>query len=65
MAVAAVMAIAQLGQHSICGRFADLEPAKVSDNLRLPSTIHAPPAIALETEDPQPAVTGIVSALTA
>jgi hypothetical protein len=65
MAVAADMDIAQHGQHYIFGLFADLEPAKVSDNLRLPSTIHAPPAIALEAENPESAITGIVSALTA
>ena len=65
VAVAAVMAVAQLGQHSICGRFAELEPAEVSDDIRLPSAIHAPPAIALEAEDPQPAVVRIVSAVTA
>ena len=59
------MAVAQLGQHFICGRLAESKAAKVSDNLRLPSAIHAPPTIALETEDPQSAVVRIVSALSA
>jgi hypothetical protein len=65
VAFAAVMAIAQLGQHSICGRIAELEPAEVSDKTRLPTAIHAPPTISLEAEDSQPAVVRIVSALTA
>jgi len=65
VAFAAVMAVAQLGQHSICGRIAQLEPAEVSDNIRLPTAIHAAPTIALEAEDPQPAVVRIVAAVTA
>jgi hypothetical protein len=65
VAFAAVVAISQLGQHSICGRIAELEPAEVSDNIRLPTAIHTPPTIALEAEDPQPTVVRIVSAVTA
>ena len=65
VAFAAVMTVAQLGQHSICGRIAKLEPAEVSDDIRLPTAIHTPPAIALEAEDPQPAVVRIVSPVTA
>jgi hypothetical protein len=65
VAFAAVMAVAQLGQHSICGRFAEFEPAEVSDNVRLPTAIHASPTIALEAEDSQPSVVCIVSAVTA
>jgi hypothetical protein len=59
------MAVAQLGQHSICKRIAELEPAEVSDNIRLPTAIHAPPTIALKAENAQPAVVRIVSAVTA
>ncbi len=34
-----------------------------SDDLRLPATIHTPPAVALEADDPEPAVVCVVSAL--
>jgi hypothetical protein len=39
--------------------------AEESDDLRLPSAIHAPPAIALEAQNPQPAMAGVVAALDA
>jgi hypothetical protein len=60
-----VVSVAKLVKHSICGRVAETVPAEGSDDIRLPTTIHAAPAIALETENPQSAVVRIVSAVTA
>jgi hypothetical protein len=65
VAVAAVVSVAKLGKHSICGWFAETVLAEVSHDGRLPSTIHTPPTITLETENPQSAVVRIVSAVTA
>jgi len=65
MTFATIVPVAQLVEHSVHGRIAELEPAEVSDNIRLPTAIHALPTIALEAEDPQPAVVCIVSAVTA
>jgi hypothetical protein len=65
VASATIVSVAKLVEHSVHGRIAKLEPAEVSDNLRLPSAIHTPPAIALEAEDPQSAMVRIVSAVTA
>jgi hypothetical protein len=52
VAFATIVSVAKLVEHSVHGRIAKLEPAEVSDNLRLPSAIHTPPTIALEAEDP-------------
>ena len=60
-----VVSVAKLGEHSICGRVAETVPAEVSDDVRLPAAIHAPPAVALETENPQSSVVRIVSAFDA
>jgi hypothetical protein len=65
VAFATIVSVAKLFEHSVHGRIAELEPAEVSDDIRLPSAIHAPPTIALEAEHPQPAVVRIVSAVTA
>jgi hypothetical protein len=65
VAVAAVVSVAKLGKHSICGRVAETVPAEVSDDGRLPSAIDTAPAVALETENPQPAMVCIISAVTA
>jgi hypothetical protein len=60
-----VVSVAKLGEHSICGRVAETVLAEVSDDGRLPSAIDAPPAVALETENPEAAVVRIVAAVTA
>jgi hypothetical protein len=62
---AAVVSVAKFGEHSICGWVAETVPTEVSDDVRLESTIHAPPTITLETENPQSAVVRIVSSVTA
>jgi hypothetical protein len=63
--LAAVVSVAKLGEHSICGWFAETVPAEVSDDGRLPSAIDTAPPIALEAENPQSAMVRLVSAVTA
>jgi hypothetical protein len=65
VAFATIVSVAKLVEHSVRRRIAELEPAEVSDDIRLPTAIHAPPPITLEAEDPQPAMVRIVSAVTA
>jgi hypothetical protein len=62
---AAVVSVAKLGEHSICRWVAETVLAEVSDDVRLPTAIHAPPTITLEAENPQSAMVRIVSAVTA
>ena len=56
VALTAVKAVAKLGQHSIGRRVTEAGLPEHSDNLRLPGAVNASPAVALEAEDPQPAV---------
>jgi hypothetical protein len=63
MPFAAVVSVAKLGEHLIDRWVAKIEPAAVSDNIRFPTAINAPPAIALEAQNPQAAMIRIVSAL--
>ena len=65
MTFAAVVSVAKLGEHSICGRVAETVLAEVSDDGRLPSAIDTAPPIALEAENPQSAMVRLVSAVTA
>jgi hypothetical protein len=62
---AAGVSVTELGEHPIDGRIAPSEPTAVSDDIGFPAAIYAPPVVALETENPQPAVVRIVSAVTA
>ena len=65
VAFTAVVSVAKLVKHSICGRVAETVPAEVRGDVRLPTAIHAPPAVTLETEEPKSSVSRIVSAVTA
>ena len=65
VAFAAVVSVAKLGEHSICGWVTETVPAEVSDDSRLPAAIDTAPAVALETENPQSAMVGVVAALDA
>ena len=65
VAFTAVMSVAQLGEHTICGWVAETVPAEVSDDIRLPTAIDAAPGVALEAEDAEAAMVRIVSAITA
>jgi hypothetical protein len=65
VAVAAVVSVAKLGEHSICGWLAETVLAEVSDDSRLPTAIDTAPPIALEAGNPQSAMVRIVSAVTA
>lgn len=48
VAVAPIVSIAKLGQHSIRGRIAKLETAKVRDNRWFPFAVDTSPTIPLE-----------------
>ena len=47
-----VVSVAKLGEHSSCGWVPETVLAEVCDDVRLPTTIHTPPTITLETENP-------------
>jgi hypothetical protein len=59
---APLMPVAKLGEHSIHGRVAKIEPAEVSDDGRFKTAIGAPPAVALKAENPEPAVVQVIAA---
>ena len=65
VAVAPTECSTQFIQHLLRRWNSESDLAEYSDNLRLPTAIHAPPAVALETENPQSAVVRIVSTVTA
>ena len=58
-------ASAQLGEHFRGGRRLEPSLAAIPNNVRLPIAIHTPPAVSLETQNPQPPVHRIVAALCA
>ena len=47
-----ILSIAKLGEHFIDGRVAKSKLAEQTDDLRFPSTVHAPPLVALEAQNP-------------
>ena len=55
----------QFIQHRLGRWNSESDLAEYSDNLRLPTAIHAPPAVALETEEPKSSMVRIVSAVKA
>src|SRR4051794_24491860 len=57
-----VEAGAQLGQHLALGRLVKAKPSAVNYDRRLPAAVHAPPSVAPEAYNPQPAVVGIIPA---
>jgi hypothetical protein len=63
VAVAATECSTQFIQHCLGRWNSESDLAEQPDDLRLPSAIHAPPAIALEAQNPQPAMAGVVAAL--
>jgi hypothetical protein len=63
VAVTAAEAVAKLCQHSIRWRLTEAGLSKHFDDIRLPVAVYALPAVALEAEDPQPAMGSIVSTL--
>jgi hypothetical protein len=65
VAFAAVVSVAKLVEHLICGWVTEVSLPKHPDDVRLPAAIDTAPAVAFEAEDPQPAMTRIVSALCA
>jgi hypothetical protein len=63
VAVAAIVAEAQFGQHSVRRRITQPEAPTVRDDRWFPPAVDAPPTVPLEAQDPQPAVIGIVATL--
>jgi hypothetical protein len=53
----------QFGQNLIHRRWTKLEPAAVRYDVRLPAAVHAPPLVANEAENTQPAMVGVIAAL--
>lgn len=47
-----VVTIAQLREDPVRWWDAQFKPAEVTDDIRFPTAIHAPPTIALEAQDP-------------
>ncbi|MCX6625490.1 MAG: hypothetical protein NTY38_31395 [Acidobacteria bacterium] len=60
-----IVSVAKLGENTSCGWVTETVPAEVSHDSRLPTAIHASPAVTPEAEDPQSAMVRIVSAVTA
>ena len=65
MAFATIVSVAKFFEHSVKGRIAESKAPEVRDYIRLPTAIHAAPAVSSETENAQSAVMRIVSAVTA
>jgi hypothetical protein len=61
--VAAIEAVAKLGQHAIGRRGTKAGLPKYFDNLGLPGTVSTSPSVALEAKHAQPAMVSIVAAV--